>query len=186
MTTAAAARRVVLVRHASVDEACRGVCYGSSDVALSEQGRAESGRLAEQLAGWAVTHLFHSGLARSRECAERIGRVCKVLAVAAPALAEMHFGDWELRTWDAIHAEMPTALDRLLTEPATFSPPRGETLFAVRDRVLAWYRDLPSVGLIVAVGHGGPIAALRGTLAGLNATDWPSFIPRHGEMVDLP
>ncbi|HEX3658677.1 MAG TPA: histidine phosphatase family protein [Pirellulales bacterium] len=185
MSAGGGPRRVVLVRHTSVEEACRGRCYGSSDVELSEQGRNEACELAARLAEWPITHLFHSGLARSRECAELVAQRCGVVAVAAPELAEMHFGDWELCTWDAIHTAAPDALDRLLAEPATFAPPGGETVFAVRDRVLRWYRQLPATGLIVAIAHGGPIAALRGTLAGLPPADWPQLIPRHGEIVEL-
>ncbi|HEX4148175.1 MAG TPA: histidine phosphatase family protein, partial [Pirellulales bacterium] len=130
MTPPAAARRVVLVRHPSVDEACRGICYGASDVGLSEAGQGEARAIAAQLAGWPLTQLFHSGLTRSRRCAELIAQACGVPAIAAPALAEMNFGDWEMRTWDAIYAELPTALERLLAEPGTFAPPRGETLYA--------------------------------------------------------
>ncbi|HEY5312240.1 MAG TPA: histidine phosphatase family protein [Pirellulales bacterium] len=185
MTQADALRRVVLVRHTSVEDACRGRCYGSSDVALSEQGRQEARELAARVANWPITHLFHSGLTRSRDCAELIAGLCGVAAIAAPELAEMHFGDWELCTWDAIHAAAPDALDRLLAEPATFAPPGGETLLAMRDRVLHWYRKLPAAGFIVAVSHGGPIAALRGTLAGLPPAAWPQLIPPHGEPVEL-
>lgn len=185
MSIQGALRRVVLARHTSVEEACRGRCYGSSDVALSESGRRDARELATRLADWPITHLFHSGLARSRECAELIAATCGVPIVAAPALAEMNFGQWELCRWDAIHAAAPDALDRLLAEPATFAPPGGETAFAMRDRVLGWYRSLPMAGLIVAVTHGGPIAALRGTLAGLPPSEWPQLIPRHGEIVEL-
>ena len=55
-----------------------------------------------------------------------------------------------------------------------------------RDRVLAWYRELPPTGTVVAVTHGGPIAALLGTVQGLPAERWPSLIPAWGTLVTLP
>lgn len=185
MTGSNGNRRVVLVRHTSVDEACRGLCYGSSDVALSEGGRQAAHDLAAQLAEWPITHLFHSGLARSFECAQLIAQARGIPSLAVSALAEMHFGRWELQGWDAIYAEAPDALDRFLAEPGSFSAPGGETLLAVRDRAVGWYRNLPETGLIVAISHGGPIAALRGTLANVPAHEWPSLIPLHGEIVEL-
>jgi broad specificity phosphatase PhoE len=73
----------------------------------------------------------------------------------------------------------------MLTDPATWRPPGGETTFEMRDRVLSWYRELPAHGNFVAVTHGGPIAALLGTLAGLPVGDWLAMIPPPGAVIRL-
>ena len=73
----------------------------------------------------------------------------------------------------------------MVTAPGAWRPPGGETTFELRDRVLAWYADLPANGVIIAATHGGPIAVLLGTLRGTPACDWPRMIPLPGSVVAL-
>lgn len=178
-------RRILLVRHGSVAERYRGVCYGQSDVELSDEGRRQTLALAEELSVLPITHLVHSGLTRARVLAELISARAAVAPTVAPALAEIHFGEWELRPWDDIFSEVGETVTGLIHSPATFRAPLGETTFELRDRVLAWYCELPSEGLIVAVAHGGTFGVLRGALAGLPVVQWPSLIPQHGQWVEL-
>ena len=184
MTSQTLRRRILLVRHGRVAGCYDGVCYGRSDVELSDEGWRQSHALAEELAELPITHLYHSGLQRAKALAELIAMRSGVTPLVTAALAEIHFGQWELRTWQAIFEEVGDAMSEIIASPATFRPPSGETAHELRDRVLAWYRELPSQGLIIAVAHGGPIAALRGTLAGLPASQWPGLIPQHGEWID--
>lgn len=178
-------RRILLVRHGCVAERYRGVCYGSSDVELSDEGQQQTLALAEELSALPITHLVHSGLTRARVLAELIAERAGVAATVAPALAEINFGEWELRSWDDIFREVGEAVSGLIHSPATFRAPLGETTFELRDRVLAWHRELPTKGLIVAIGHGGAFGVLRGALAGVPVTKWPSLIPQHGQWVEL-
>lgn len=178
-------RRILLVRHGRVASCYDGVCYGRSDIELSEEGWRQSHALAEELATLPITHLVHSGLTRAKALAELIAARTGFSPAVASALEEIHFGEWELRTWQAIFEEVGDAMSEIIASPDTFRPPSGETAHELRDRVLAWYRALPAEGLIVAVSHGGPIAALRGTLAGLPASQWPGLIPQHGEWIEL-
>ncbi len=175
-----------MVRHGSVAACYRDVCYGRSDVELGDDGWRQSRELAAQLSPWPITHLYHSGLMRARALAELIAAAIGLTPIVDPRLQEFDFGEWELRTWQEIHAAAPDALTRFLHEPATFSAPGGETVHAMRDRVWSWYQELPADGLIVAVGHGGPIAVLRGTLAGCLNAEWPGLIPAHGSLCELP
>lgn len=178
-------RRVLLVRHGSVAQRYQGVCYGSSDIELSDEGERQTQAVAEELSALPITHLFHSGLTRARLLAEHIAVRTGVPAIATPGLAEICFGQWELRSWEHIFQEVGEAMAGLIHAPETFRPPAGETTFELRNRVLAWYHGLPAEGLIVAVAHGGPIAALRGTLAGMPVTQWPALIPEHGHWIEL-
>jgi len=179
-------RRIVMVRHGSVAPRYRDVCYGRSDVELGDDGWLQSRAVADRLSPWPITHLFHSGLARARAMAELIAAETGLTPIVDPRLQEFDFGAWELQTWEAIYATAPDAIDRFLAEPATFSAPGGETVHAMRDRVWNWYQDLPGDGLIVAVAHGGPIAVLRATLTHSPSDQWPSLIPSHGSLCELP
>jgi broad specificity phosphatase PhoE len=185
MTASTSRRRVILVRHGRVAERYEGICYGRSDVELSDDGRRQSHALAEELAALPITHLVHSGLTRARWLAELIAARTGIVPCESAALVEFNFGQWELRPWQEISQEVGQSLAELTRSPASFRPPSGETVHEMRDRVLAWYRGLPSDGLIVAVAHGGIIAALRGTLAGAPAHEWPALIPSYGEWIEI-
>jgi broad specificity phosphatase PhoE len=178
-------RRILLVRHCAVDSRYSGVCYGQSDVELSPEGCSHSLRVAEELSALPVTHLFYSGLTRAEHTASLLAIRVGIGAVADPALQERNFGSWELRRWDAIFDEVGDAMNGLILNPANYAPPDGETTFALRDRVLDWYRRLPPRGLIVALTHGGPIAVLSGTLLGLTPVHWPKLIPAHGAVTEV-
>lgn len=178
--------RLFMVRHTAVDTNYAGICYGARDVELSAEGRAQISSVAEQLAEYQPSRIYHSGLQRTthlaRAVADKVSYPVKL--IADPRLAEINFGAWEGETWDAIYASGQD-IARLIHEPQTFSPPGGETTFTLRDRVLDWVQCLPREYVTIAVAHGGPIAALRGLLAGRPINEWPSLVPGLGEIVEL-
>jgi broad specificity phosphatase PhoE len=176
---------LIVVRHAPVADCYRGICYGRSDVALGPEGIEKSDRLAEMMSGWPIRHLITSGAARARALGERIAGRTGLMMTIEPDLLERDFGAWEMRSWDAIYQEVGDAMSGLIHEPETFRPPGGETTGELRDRVLSWYGRRPRSGLTVVVAHGGPIAAIRGTLAGKAPVDWLTLIPEPGSWVRL-
>jgi len=178
-------RRLIVVRHGEVAARWRGVCYGRTDVELSDTGLLQSRAAAERLAGGPIDIVWHSGLVRTCILAELLAARTGARCIKALALQERDFGAWEGRCWDAVYAETGAAMDGMMLSPDTFRPPGGETTYQLRDRVLAWYRSLPEDGSFVAVTHGGPIAALRGTLTGEFPSGWPQLIPAHGAWVEL-
>ncbi|MDQ7989914.1 MAG: alpha-ribazole phosphatase family protein [Candidatus Dactylopiibacterium sp.] len=166
-----------LIRHPPVAVA-PGVCYGRSDVPLA----APVGPLAEALRARLPARftLVSSPLARCRQLAEALGR---------PALdarfAEMDFGAWELRSFDAIGR---AAIDAWAADPLHFRPPGGESVAAMRERALAalagWLAEAP--GPLVIVSHGGPLRALVGHLLALPDDAWPRHPFATGELQSLP
>jgi broad specificity phosphatase PhoE len=179
-------RNILLVRHCEVGPEWRSLCYGKSDVGLSPEGEERSIKLAAKLAALPITHLFHSGLKRTSFLAELVAEQVRVPAVSDTDLRERDFGTWELRAWDAIYAEVGGAMDGLVLDPATYAPPEGETTWGLRDRVLSWYGRLPLEGVIVAITHGGPTAALRGALLGWSVPRWAELIPPCGSITQVP
>jgi broad specificity phosphatase PhoE len=167
-------RAVLLVRHPPVRASVHGVCYGWTDVS------AEPGDIEPVFAGDPITHVVHSGLVRCSKLAAAIADRAGVPATVDPRWRERHFGAWEGRRWDDIHAETGDAMMGMVTHPETWRPPGGETTFELRDRVLAAFANLPPDGRIVVVTHGGPIAVLLGTRAGKPVAEWPSLIPACG------
>jgi len=185
MSYAIQPRPVILVRHPPVHARHHGVCYGTSDVELSAEGLEKCRELCALFARLPITRIFHSGVQRTRLVAECLGERLQIEPVVDARLAERHFGAWELLSWDEIYADSGAAMDRVLTEPNAFRPGGGETTYDVRDRVVAWYQELPQHGLTLAVAHAGPIAALIGTIQNEPVEQWINLVPKPGEFVDL-
>lgn len=177
--------KVLLVRHTAVAGHWRGRCYGRSDVALGCAGRTAARELAARLAGMDFDAVVTSPLRRARVIAGRIARLSGRPLAVEPRLMELDFGTWEGRAWDDIHRETGSAMEGLIRAPATFRPGGGETTFEVAGRALAWLHGLDAGVSIIAVCHGGPIAAIRGRLAGLPVERWPDLVPAHGEVVPI-
>ena len=207
--------RLILVRHAEIHERYAGLCYGQSDVELSASGERRSEELSHGLSASLTTidRVFHSGLQRTMPLAQSLAARLGLKAEPCAPLLERDFGTWELKSWDAIQAESGDAMLGMLTAPGEFRPGGGETTFELRDRVLRWFQgvvaNLPTARqqmvwsapsqdagslssvepgpCLVAVTHGGPIGALRGSLQSRPVTEWPQLVPPCGSwtIIDL-
>lgn len=174
---------LVLVRHCRVADRFRELCYGRSDIELSDEGMLNALALVETLSQWPITNLWHSGLRRTRAVAEPLGKRLGILPIECAALAELDFGEWELRPWQELFERHGDAMGRILSEPDAFRPGGGETIGEMRDRAVRWLDQLEPAGLTVAIAHGGPIAALRGVCRGYEIARWPELIPPYGNFV---
>lgn len=173
---------LTVVRHPPIDPAWKGRCYGQTDVALADDDVTD---LVQSLARYSPTIVWHSGLIRTERVAACLAKKTGAELREDPRLRERHFGEWEGRTWDDIYAETGSAMDGMIEQPATWRPPGGETTFALRDRIVAWYNELDTSERHIAITHGGPIAAFIGTRSDLRPSAWPSLIPNYGEWCSI-
>ena len=175
---------VTLLRHTAVAAHWQGRCYGVSDVGLSVAGvTAARGLTGQAFRG--VTRLQTSPLRRARFLGGLLSRQLGLPLEIAPALRERDFGAWEGQGWDAIHAAEGDSMMGMIDAPATFRPGGGETTAELAARVMGWFTALPAGEEVLAITHGGPAAALRGSLAGLAVPAWLPLIPAVGEAVTL-
>ena len=123
--------------------------------------------------------LFASPLARARLLAEALGT-----PRLDPRLKEIHFGEWEGRSYDDIGQ---AALDAWVAEPLDFAPPGGESPRQMAERALDFLADLRAAGpaAAVVVAHGGPLRALAGELLGLPPERWLGLDFGCGEVTRL-
>lgn len=168
-------RRALLLRHPEVAAHWSGRCYGRSDVGLSTAGRARARRLVGHVEGFA--RVIASPARRARWPAALISRDVEI----EPRLAERDFGRWEGLSWDAIWRAEGNAMDGMIDAPGSFRPGGGETTEELASRVLGWWRGLPAEASLLVVAHGGPIAALAGSLFGLAPGQWLAHVPKPGD-----
>ncbi len=176
-------RTLILVRHGQVHKKYQGICYGSSDVELSELGQSQSLKIVSEMNQYPIDLIYHSDLKRTRFLAELLAERTKTKIIADARLRERHFGAWELKSWDEIYAEAGNQMNGLFDRPDTFAPSGGETTFAFRDRIMSWYRSIPEEGTFAVIAHGGTIAALLGTFRQQSVKQWLDLIPQYGESI---
>lgn len=148
--------RLLLVRHPR-PEVDPGLCYGSSDVVVPEREiiRARDTLAAMGLPG--ALPVYASPLQRCAGLARALGTP-QVQFDAR--LAEMDFGAWELRSWDAIgRREVDAWTDNLLH----YRPGGGESVLDVARRVAAFLDNLRATGHpeALVICHAGTIRLLR-------------------------
>jgi alpha-ribazole phosphatase len=145
-------RRLWLVRHGPTG--ARGMC-GWTDLPADLSDTAALNRLDLALP---VAPVISSDLKRAVATADALGDGRPRLS-HDPALREMHFGAWEMRTHADVAAEDPVLSRAILDEPGAHAPPGGESWDALCARVIAAVDRLP-LGEVIVVCHFGPILAL--------------------------
>jgi broad specificity phosphatase PhoE len=90
---------LLLVRHGETDWNAERRWQGHADVPLSERGRDQAERLAEELENARVDAVYSSDLSRARETAEIVGARLGVPVVLDPDLREIDVGSREGLTW---------------------------------------------------------------------------------------
>jgi alpha-ribazole phosphatase len=153
-----------------------GICYGRLDIP-AENAAAVAARLRAGLPP--DLPVWSSPLRRCRELAEQLHPAPRF----DPRLAEMNFGRWEGRPWDAIPR---SELDAWAADIADYQPPGGESPRALQRRALDFVAEL-TVPEAVIVTHGGVIRVLLACWRGLPPERWSEVGAAFGEhvVVDL-
>lgn len=146
--------RLHLIRH-PCPVGAEGLCYGRSDLPLAQAPTALSAQLRARLP--AHSPCYTSPLQRCRRLAELLDPA----AIVDGRLAEMDFGAWEMRPWDAVPRH---ELDAWAADPLGYAPPGGESVAALRRRVLDFLAERIAAGQeeLVLVTHGGIMKILAG------------------------
>lgn len=154
-----------------------GICYGQLDLA-AENVEAVAAVLASCLPpGLPV---WSSPLQRCRHLAEALHPAPRLDA----RLAEMNFGAWEGRPWDAIPRQ---EIDDWASDVAHYAPPGGESPQALQDRALDFVAGL-SEPEAVLVTHAGVIRVLLAHWRNLPPERWSELVFDYGSLttVDVP
>lgn len=159
-------RRIVLVRHGETTGESSVRFHGSSDVELSEAGRAQMRRVAGRLGHEPFDLVVASPLRRSWHSAQLAGRGAPVRLERD--FREIHFGRWEGLTQEEIRARDPIVYQDWQAGGEGFEFPGGESRGGFRSRVRSGMDRLlaePARSALLVL-HKGVIRVLAEELAG--------------------
>jgi broad specificity phosphatase PhoE len=161
-----ALRQILLVRHGETNGASSVRYFGSTDIELSEEGRAQMARVASGLASRRVDLWLASNLRRSWAAAGIVSRGAPVRI--DPDLREVHFGQWEGLTREEIQARDPILFEDWKAGAEGFEYPGGESRAAFRARVGRALERILASGAANAAGvlHKGVIREMARQLTG--------------------
>ncbi len=156
--------QLFLIRHPA-PQVAPGICYGRSDLALAGDVAAAAARVAVQLPP--DLPVYSSPLRRCRELAAALHPSPRHDA----RLQEMHFGAWEMTPWEVIQRE---AIDGWAADPLGYTPPGGESVAELQQRVLEFVAEIHALGMSQAavVTHAGVIKVLAGQERRLPPRAW--------------
>ncbi|SDY51025.1 probable phosphoglycerate mutase [Modestobacter sp. DSM 44400] len=160
-----------LLRHGRTEHTPERRFSGSSDLPLSELGRADAAAAAKHLAGRGIDVIVASPLQRTRQTAEAAAEVIGVPVELDRDLRELDFGAWEGLTGNEVGAKSPLAFRRWWGA-VDVRPPGGESVADVSARVArarARILERHAGKTVLLVSHVTPIKLLLA--AGLGVGD---------------
>jgi broad specificity phosphatase PhoE len=164
--------RVLLIRHGATVLSAEDRFAGSTDVLLSDEGRAQASALGERLADSELAAVYASPMKRTVETATLIAAPHKLALTTDAGLREIDHGRWEQLTRREVEARFPEEYSNWEADPFTFAPEAGESGLSVMARALPVLRRIvvAHTGKTVAVvSHKATIRLLLCSLLGIDA-----------------
>jgi broad specificity phosphatase PhoE len=166
-----AVTRVFMVRHGATVLSAEDRFAGATDVALSDEGREQTRRLAQRLNGEKIVAVFASPLGRTVETAQILAKPHKLEVQTREGLREISHGRWEQLTRREVEERFPEEAAEWEKDPYTFAPVGGESGLAVTARalpvLLQLVREHPGQNVLV-VSHKATIRLLLSSLLGFD------------------
>ena len=155
--------RIIAIRHGETSWNVDTRIQGHLDIPLSANGRWQAERLAAALKGESLAAIYARDLTRAGETAQYLGRAQGLAVIKEIGLRERGFGDFQGKTFAEIEALLPEQSQRWRKRDPEFSPHGGESLMALRSRVISATERLAALHpgeQIAVVGHGGVMDVL--------------------------
>jgi broad specificity phosphatase PhoE len=164
--------RVLLIRHGATVLSAEDRFAGSTDVLLSDEGRAQATALGERLADAELAAVYASPMKRTVETATLVAAPHKLALTTDAGLREIDHGRWEQLTRREVEARFPEEYSNWEADPFTFAPEAGESGLSVMARALPVLRRIvvAHAGKTVAVvSHKATIRLVLCSLLGIDA-----------------
>jgi probable phosphoglycerate mutase len=174
------ATRIIAIRHGETAWNVDTRIQGQLDIPLNTMGRWQASRVAQALAEESIQAIYASDLLRAWETAGAIAEATGLPLQAHEGLRERGFGDFQGKTFAEIEALWPEQSRQWRARHPEWAPPGGESLIALRARIVAAASELAARHLgeqIVLVAHGGVMDVLYRA-----ATGQPEQAPRSWQL----
>jgi len=154
-----------LMRHGKTGLNRNGVLLGKSNPELADLNDPEIVKWVNFLGNISWEYFVFSGMKRTEQTLAIIQEhLAKDVSITSDArLKELDFGLWELKSYDFLYNNERESFLRWLDNPYTFSPPKGEKLSQLQNRLESFFEEWSikeAKGSILIVTHGGPIRLL--------------------------
>ncbi len=163
--------RLFLVRHGATRLSAEDRFAGSTDVELSNEGRAQAAALGQRLQSEGIDAVYSSPLSRTRETASIVSVACNRTTQFVDGLREISHGHWEGLTRHEVEERFPDEYASWEEDPFTFAPSGGESGVAVLARALAALRpilDAHAGQRVLLVSHKATIRLVLSSLLGFD------------------
>jgi broad specificity phosphatase PhoE len=163
--------RVFMVRHGATVLSAEDRFAGATDVALSDEGREQTRRLAQRLSDEKIAAIYSSPLGRTMETANILAAPHQIEVQTRDGLREISHGRWEQLTRREVEERFPEEATEWEKDPYTFAPVDGESGLAVTARALPVLIELVrqhSGENILVVSHKATIRLLLSSLLGFD------------------
>ena len=164
--------RLLLVRHGATTLSAEDRFAGSTDVALSDEGRHQAARLGSRPANDAIAAVYCSPMRRTIETAALIAEAHKLPPVTRPGLREIDHGHWEGLTRQDVEQRFGDEYPRWEEDPFTVAPSGGECGVDVMARALPVIRAIIESHRgqnLLVVSHKATIRLVISSLLGFDA-----------------
>lgn len=144
---------IYLIRHTkpAIDT---GICYGQADIDVADSFEEEAAIIKKQLP--AALHIYSSPLKRCYQLASYL--YPQSIIEQHAHLKEMHFGEWELQSWDAIPQE---TFNIWMEDFVNVRVPGGENYIDLYNRTISFYDHIISKDQPAAIfTHSGNIRSI--------------------------
>ncbi len=164
--------RIYVVRHGATELTAEDRFAGSTDVPLSDTGRAQIATLAERLRCDKLDAVYASPMVCTVETARVIAAPHGIEPWLEPGLREIDYSRWEGRARHEVEAEHASEYDAWQEDPLTVAPQGGESGVQVLARALPVLRRVVQNHRrrsVLLVSHKGTIRLLISSLMGFDA-----------------
>ena len=168
-----------LIRHGKTEANEQHLYCGSTDLSLSDTGRAELGQLHYEISG---VRYCTSGMKRTNETLKILFGDVKFQGDSR--FREVNFGDFEMKSYEQLKNQPDYQL-WLTGDNMENIPPNGESGRQMEKRILEALPDLQTEDTVL-ICHGGVIAALMEALfpqEHKNRYQWQP-LPGHGYRIE--
>src|SRR5437660_12887690 len=165
------ATRVFMVRHGATVMSAEDRFAGATDVALSDEGREQTRRLADRLSHEKIMAVYASPLGRTVETAQILAGPHKLEVQTRDGFREINHGRWEQMTRREVEEKFPEEAAEWEKDPYTFAPLGGESGLAGSARslppLIALVREHAGQNILV-VSHKATSRLLLSSLLGFD------------------